>query len=68
MLIEKKTIITNVTFTKREIEMFKNLKRVISECCDSFSDCSTACPFHDLCCVTSDVIKELDNFENLEEG
>lgn len=67
MLIERKTVVTNVTFTKEEIKIFKNLKKIISECCDSLSDCSTLCPFYGWCCVTSDVIKELDNFENLEE-
>lgn len=66
MLIERKTVVTNVTFTKEEIQMFKNLKKIISECCDS--DCSTLCPFYGWCCATYDVIEELDNFENLEEG
>ena len=40
MLVNRKTIITNITFTKEEVEMFKNLKKVISECCNSFSECS----------------------------
>ena len=67
MRVEKKTIITNVTFTKKEVEMFKNLKKVISECCNAFSDCSRACPFHDWCCIDANTLEELSNFENLEE-
>ena len=68
MLVNRKTIVTNVTFTKEEIDTFKNLKTVISECCNSFSECSTFCPLHDWCCGYSDIIEELDNFEKLKEG
>lgn len=68
MLVNRKTVVTNVTFTKEEVETFKNLKTVISECCDSFSECSTFCPLHDWCCISSDAVNELDNFEKLKEG
>jgi MinD superfamily P-loop ATPase len=46
MIIETQTYVTNVTFSKSEAQVFRNLSDIMEKTCHNRDDCNETCPFH----------------------
>jgi hypothetical protein len=64
MKVVTREIVESVTFSKNEIEAFKNLRDVMRECCDTHEDDCGECPFADHRCTGLETCDFLSNIIN----
>lgn len=64
MKVVTREVIDKVTFSKEEINAFENLRNIIRECCNAYSDDCGNCPFADNDCGGFDSCDFLSNIIN----